>query len=147
MQNGVLDKYDVELLGAKLPSINRAEDRSLFKDAMAKIGLKTPTSGVANTWEEALQVSPTQPQALTVRQMRVFAGSCAIGSRRSRTHHYSGHSWWHWLHHCATRESLPVRESAQFPGVTKGNAPSPALPPFAADVATVVRAFYMSQCD
>ena len=54
----------MELLGAKLPSINRAEDRSLFKDAMAKIGLKTPTSGIANTWEEALQVSPHQPQAL-----------------------------------------------------------------------------------
>lgn len=55
-QNGVLDKYNVELLGAKLPSINRAEDRSLFKDAMKKIGLKTPSSGIANTWEEALQV-------------------------------------------------------------------------------------------
>lgn len=56
LQNGVLDKYNVELLGAKLPSINRAEDRSLFKDAMKKIGLKTPSSGIANTWEEALQV-------------------------------------------------------------------------------------------
>ena len=51
----MLAKYNVELLGAKLPSINRAEDRSLFRDAMVKIGLKTPASGIANTWEEALQ--------------------------------------------------------------------------------------------
>jgi carbamoylphosphate synthase large subunit len=55
-QNGTLDKYNVELLGAKLPSINRAEDRNLFKQAMTKIGLKTPQSGIANTMEEALQV-------------------------------------------------------------------------------------------
>ena len=39
---GILDKYNVELIGAKLPSINKAEDRELFKQAMAKIGLKTP---------------------------------------------------------------------------------------------------------
>jgi carbamoyl-phosphate synthase large subunit len=55
-ENGTLDKYNVELLGAKLPSINRAEDRNLFKQAMTKIGLKTPQSGIANTMEEALQV-------------------------------------------------------------------------------------------
>ena len=56
VQDGTLDKYGVELLGAKLPSINRAEDRNLFKIAMEKIGLKTPQSGIANTIEEALKV-------------------------------------------------------------------------------------------
>ncbi len=55
-QDGTLDKYGVELLGAKLPSINRAEDRNLFKEAMARIGLKTPQSGIANNIEEALKV-------------------------------------------------------------------------------------------
>jgi hypothetical protein len=55
-QNGTLDKFNVELLGAKLPSINRAEDRNLFKEAMTRIGLKTPQSGIANTMEEALKV-------------------------------------------------------------------------------------------
>jgi carbamoyl-phosphate synthase large subunit len=39
---GMLDKYGVELIGAKLPSIDRAEDRELFKQAMQRIGLKTP---------------------------------------------------------------------------------------------------------
>lgn len=55
-QDGTLDKYGVELLGAKLPSINRAEDRNLFKEAMQRIGLKTPQSGIANNIEEALKV-------------------------------------------------------------------------------------------
>ena len=53
---GTLEKYNVELIGAKLDAINKAEDRQLFKDAMTKIGLKTPPSGTANTWEEALKI-------------------------------------------------------------------------------------------
>src|SRR5579872_4360792 len=45
---GVLDKYGVELIGAKLESIKKAEDRLLFKDAMRKIGLDTPQSQLVN---------------------------------------------------------------------------------------------------
>lgn len=56
MQQGILDKYGVELIGAKLPSINKAEDRELFKNAMADIGLKTPPSGIAETMEDALRI-------------------------------------------------------------------------------------------
>ena len=41
---GVLDKYGVELIGAKIEAIKKAEDRLLFKDAMRKIGLETPQS-------------------------------------------------------------------------------------------------------
>lgn len=37
---GILAKYGIELIGAKLPSIDRAEDRELFKQAMERIGLK-----------------------------------------------------------------------------------------------------------
>ena len=55
-QMGILDKYNVELIGAKLPSINKAEDRELFKQAMAKIGLKTPPSGTISNWSEAIAV-------------------------------------------------------------------------------------------
>eukprot|EP00891_Asterochloris_glomerata_P005508 jgi/Astpho2/5508/fgenesh1_pm.00079_%23_1_t len=54
---GILDKYNCELIGAKLPSIDKAEDRELFKQAMVKIGLKTPTSGTATSFQEALQVA------------------------------------------------------------------------------------------
>lgn len=56
MQQGILDKYGVELIGAKLPSINKAEDRELFKCAMKDIGLKTPPSGTAETWEDAIRI-------------------------------------------------------------------------------------------
>src|SRR4030067_448604 len=43
-ERGVLDKYGVELIGAKLPAIKKAEDRELFKQAMSSIGLETPRS-------------------------------------------------------------------------------------------------------
>src|SRR5881409_3594050 len=46
---GVLDRYGVELIGAKLPAIKKAEDRLLFKDAMRKIGLETPQSQLINS--------------------------------------------------------------------------------------------------
>ncbi len=52
-ESGVLDKYDVELIGAKLPAIQKAEDRALFKQAMEKIGLAVPNSGIAHTVQEA----------------------------------------------------------------------------------------------
>ena len=53
-ESGVLDKYGVELIGAKLPAIQKAEDRALFKEAMQKIGLAVPQSGIAHTVAEAL---------------------------------------------------------------------------------------------
>jgi len=53
---GVLDKFGVELIGAKLPAIKKAEDRTLFKQAMEKIGLEVPRSGLAHNREEALEV-------------------------------------------------------------------------------------------
>jgi carbamoyl-phosphate synthase large subunit len=45
----VLAKHNVELIGAKLDAIRMAEDRQLFKEAMQRIGLKTPQSGTACT--------------------------------------------------------------------------------------------------
>src|SRR5437764_9764329 len=51
---GVLDKYGVELIGAKVDSIKKAEDRLLFKDAMRKIGLETPRSVLVNNIEKGL---------------------------------------------------------------------------------------------
>ncbi|WP_287130905.1 carbamoyl-phosphate synthase large subunit [Candidatus Cyanaurora vandensis] len=56
-QAGVLERYGVELIGAKLPAIQMAEDRELFKAAMTRIGLKTPRSGFARTLSQAQQVS------------------------------------------------------------------------------------------
>ena len=55
-ENGVLERYGVELIGAKLPAIKKAEDRTLFKAAMEKIGLNVPGSGFAHNRHEALEV-------------------------------------------------------------------------------------------
>jgi carbamoyl-phosphate synthase large subunit len=52
---GVLDKYGVELIGAKIDSIKKAEDRLLFKDAMRKIGLDLPQSQLVNSVPKGLE--------------------------------------------------------------------------------------------
>jgi carbamoyl-phosphate synthase large subunit len=52
-KTGVLDKYSVELIGAKLPAIEMAEDRKLFKEAMERIGVGVCPSGLAHTMDEA----------------------------------------------------------------------------------------------
>jgi carbamoyl-phosphate synthase large subunit len=52
---GILDKYGVELIGAKIDAIKKAEDRLLFKDAMRKIGLETPQSQLVNSVKGGLE--------------------------------------------------------------------------------------------
>jgi carbamoyl-phosphate synthase large subunit len=54
---GVLEKYGVEMIGASLPVIHKAEDRKLFRQAMERIGLKVPKSGFARSMEEVLAVA------------------------------------------------------------------------------------------
>ncbi|MGM3305896.1 carbamoyl-phosphate synthase large subunit [Anabaena sp. WFMT] len=56
-KNGVLEKYNVELIGAKLPAIEKAEDRKLFNEAMAKIGVAVCPSGTASTLEESKAIA------------------------------------------------------------------------------------------
>ena len=51
--NGVLEKYGVELIGAKADVIDRAEDRLKFRDAMAEIGIESPKSRIARSMDEA----------------------------------------------------------------------------------------------
>jgi carbamoyl-phosphate synthase large subunit len=58
-EGGILDKYGVELIGAKLESINKAEDRELFADAMERLGLKMAQSCIANNMEEAMKAHET----------------------------------------------------------------------------------------
>ncbi len=55
-RHGVLEKYDVELIGASREAIDKAEDREKFKKAMTRIGLASPRSSIAHSLEEALQV-------------------------------------------------------------------------------------------
>ena len=55
-ESGALERHDVELIGAKLPAIKKAENRDLFKKAIADIGLEVPKSGIAHNMEEAWDV-------------------------------------------------------------------------------------------
>ncbi|KAI3460506.1 hypothetical protein Pfo_017169 [Paulownia fortunei] len=56
-ESGALEKYGVELIGAKLDAIKKAEDRDLFKQAMRNIGLKTPPSGIGTTLEGCIDIA------------------------------------------------------------------------------------------
>src|SRR6202050_5452266 len=52
-KSGILEKYDVELIGARAEVIDRAEDRLKFRDIMTSIGIESPKSAIARTMEEA----------------------------------------------------------------------------------------------
>ena len=54
-EKGILEKYDVELIGARLHAIKKAEDRELFKEAMAKIGLEVPKSAAVISVQEGIE--------------------------------------------------------------------------------------------
>ncbi|MCM1985009.1 carbamoyl-phosphate synthase large subunit [Lyngbya confervoides] len=56
-ESGVLEKHQVELIGAKLPAIQMAEDRRLFRDAMDRIGLNSCPSGLATSLDEARSIA------------------------------------------------------------------------------------------
>jgi carbamoyl-phosphate synthase large subunit len=56
-KNGALEKYGVELIGAKLEAIEMAEDRQLFKEAMKRIGVPVCPSGIASNLEEAKAIA------------------------------------------------------------------------------------------
>lgn len=74
-KNGILERYGIELIGAKPDSIEVAEDRQLFKDAMSEIGLKSPPSEVVTTVEDALRVAEELGYPVLVRPSFTLAGS------------------------------------------------------------------------
>ena len=74
-ESGVLDKYKVELIGAKLPAIKKAEDRELFKEAMKRIGLNVPRSGYAKTLQDALSIVETMTCPVIIRPSFTLGGT------------------------------------------------------------------------
>src|SRR5271156_6729678 len=72
---GVLDKYGVELIGAKIESIKKAEDRLLFKDAMRKIGLETPQSQLVNNVDDGLAFAQRIGYPVILRPSFTLGGS------------------------------------------------------------------------
>lgn len=74
-RHGVLDKYKVELIGATPEAIDKAEDRSKFKQAMTKIGLGSARSGVSHTMEESWAVQKTIGFPVIIRPSFTMGGT------------------------------------------------------------------------
>jgi carbamoyl-phosphate synthase large subunit len=72
---GVLEKYGVELIGAKLEAIKKAEDRLLFKDAMNKIGLDMPKSMLVNNIRDGLEFAGKIGFPVVIRPSFTLGGS------------------------------------------------------------------------
>ena len=74
-ERGVLEKHGVELIGANARAIAVAEDRKLFADAMAEIGLKCPEGKIATTWEQALEIAEWTGFPAIIRPAFTLGGS------------------------------------------------------------------------
>jgi carbamoyl-phosphate synthase large subunit len=74
-RHGVLDEFDVELIGASRDAIDMAEDRERFRHAMTDIGLETPRAAIAHSMEEALQVQAQIGFPTIIRPSFTLGGS------------------------------------------------------------------------
>ncbi|MDP2904069.1 MAG: carbamoyl-phosphate synthase large subunit [Methylovulum sp.] len=74
-KHGVLAKYNVEMIGATKEAINKAEDRQLFNDAMARIGFEVAKSKTAHTIEEALAAQKEVGYPTVIRPSFTMGGS------------------------------------------------------------------------
>lgn len=72
---GVLDKYGVTLIGASVDAIRKAEDRELFKEAMLKIGMSVPKSGMASSMKEAVRVMEEIKLPIIIRPAFTLGGT------------------------------------------------------------------------
>ena len=73
-ERGTLEQYGVELLGASVSSIRKAEDRHLFREAMERLGLRVPESRVVNRVEEALELARKIGFPLIIRPSFTLGG-------------------------------------------------------------------------
>jgi carbamoyl-phosphate synthase large subunit len=74
-EEGILEKYGVELIGANYDAINTAEDRQLFKDCMIRIGVDVPRSGHVGSFDEALALISEIGYPVVVRPSFTLGGS------------------------------------------------------------------------
>jgi carbamoyl-phosphate synthase large subunit len=74
-ESGVLERFKVELIGAKLHAIKKAEDRDLFKQAMLNIGLEVPASAIAHSQDDAERIRSQLGLPLIIRPSRTLGGA------------------------------------------------------------------------
>ncbi|MFW5798971.1 MAG: carbamoyl-phosphate synthase large subunit, partial [Planctomycetota bacterium] len=74
-EQGILEKYGVELIGANHDAIAKAEDRDLFKQAMERIGLSSAESGIGHTLEESMEIASRIGFPVVVRPAYTLGGT------------------------------------------------------------------------
>jgi carbamoyl-phosphate synthase large subunit len=74
-ESGVLDRNGVELIGARLEAIKKAEDRELFRESMIKVGLDVPKSSVVRSVEEASEVAQQLGYPVVIRPSFTLGGT------------------------------------------------------------------------
>ena len=74
-QEGILKKYDVELIGANIDSIQKAENREEFKNAMDKVGINTAKGGFAKTKAQALNIIESMQFPIIIRPSFTLGGT------------------------------------------------------------------------
>ncbi|HOV90074.1 MAG TPA: carbamoyl-phosphate synthase large subunit [Syntrophorhabdaceae bacterium] len=74
-EDGYLDRFHVEMIGANVDAIRKAEDRSLFKKAMKDIGLLVPESGYAKSISEAMEIAEQIDYPLIIRPSFTLGGT------------------------------------------------------------------------
>jgi carbamoyl-phosphate synthase large subunit len=75
VREGVLAKYNIELIGASRQAIETAEDREKFREAMQEIGLEVPRAAIAHSLEEALRAQPEIGFPIVIRPSFTLGGS------------------------------------------------------------------------
>jgi carbamoyl-phosphate synthase large subunit len=99
---GVLDRYRVELIGASLDAIRKAEDRELFKKAMESIGIDLPRGGIARSLDDARQVVAKIGFPVIIRPAFTLGGSGAAIA-------YNVEELERFIHHALT--TSPIHEA------------------------------------
>ena len=74
-KEGILKKYGVQLIGAQVDAIDKAEDRERFKEAMDEVGIDTAQGGFVNSWEEADSLLETMNFPIIIRPSFTMGGT------------------------------------------------------------------------
>ncbi|MBN1829692.1 MAG: carbamoyl-phosphate synthase large subunit, partial [Deltaproteobacteria bacterium] len=91
-ERGIFERYNVEMIGADLQAIRRAEDRDEFKQAMVAVGLDVPRSAVAHSLEEAREVAREIGFPLVIRPSFTLGGSGgAVAYNQEEFDHFAAH--------------------------------------------------------
>jgi len=73
-ETGILEKFEVEMVGASIPVIRKSEDREMFRDAMKNIGMRVPRSGIVKNMDQAKEVAEMIGYPLIIRASFTLGG-------------------------------------------------------------------------